>query len=172
MLIRTKLLHYVLSGFAIAVLFQTGCGYTPAEPYPEQVSTVSVPIFENRTFYRGVEFQLTEAIIKQIHLRTPYKVVPSDRADSELIGTIVAIDQDRISRRRQGGVPEQVQLRLTVDMRWRDLQSGDILADRAGLSAIGRYVPSQPASETHTIGSREAIDQLATAIVSNMRGEW
>src|SRR5205807_567572 len=79
---------------AIASLSVTGCGYhwagdpSGAEPgygwkglYREDVSTVAVPIFTNRTFYRGVEFDLSKAVINQLESRTPYKVAPSERAD-------------------------------------------------------------------------------------------
>ena len=53
--------------------------------------TVSVPIFDNQSFYQDVEFDLTEALVKEIELRTPYKVTGADRADTILQGEIVSV---------------------------------------------------------------------------------
>src|SRR3954470_5944977 len=82
----------------------TGCGYSTVggEPsstsgyqwrslYREDVRTVAVPIFTNKTFRRGVEFQLTGAIVRQLEAKSPYKVVPKERADTILEGEIVDI---------------------------------------------------------------------------------
>ena len=65
----------------------SGCGYSQQEIYPDHVQTVAIPLFENRTFYQGVEFDLTEALVKEIELRTPYKVISNEnaRAEAELL---------------------------------------------------------------------------------------
>ena len=85
---------------ALAVALLPGCaswdghfclfGYTTRPLYDLGIRTVRVPIFKNFTFRRGLEFQLTEAVIREIESKTPYKVVQeADCADTELIGTIV-----------------------------------------------------------------------------------
>ena len=62
------------------------CGYHYAEVYPAGYATVAVPIFENKTFEREVAYDLTEAIIKEIEQRTPYKVADLAHADTLLRG--------------------------------------------------------------------------------------
>ena len=59
-------------------------GYSAVSPFPSGISTVCVEIFKNNTFDREVEFELADAIIKQIEARTPYKVTPPARADTIL----------------------------------------------------------------------------------------
>src|SRR3954469_25044928 len=59
--------------------------------YREDVRTVAVPIFKNKDYRRGVEFTLSKAIVNQLEMRTPYKVVPRERADTVLEGEIVEI---------------------------------------------------------------------------------
>jgi hypothetical protein len=73
-------------------------GYHAEELFPEQYQTVAVDIFDNRTFFQGVEFDLTEALVKEIELRTPYKVVANDRADTVITGTIHTVRQLSLSR--------------------------------------------------------------------------
>jgi hypothetical protein len=52
------------------------------------VRTVRVPIFRNTTYYRDLEFELTQAVIKRIQDTTPYKVITGGPADAELVGVI------------------------------------------------------------------------------------
>ena len=90
-----------------------GCGYAHRPTFPQGIRTVAVPIFDNRSFYRGAERDVTEALIKQIELETPYKVVAPTGADTELSGSIVAINSGVLSRDTEGGVPQEEELRRT-----------------------------------------------------------
>src|SRR5437016_468028 len=64
--------------------------YTTAHNYDCSIHTVRVPIFDNRTFRRGLEFDLTQAVVRDIQLHTPYRVVGCDQpADTELQGRII-----------------------------------------------------------------------------------
>lgn len=155
---------------ALAALALTGCGYSHETVYPKDVTSVQVKMFGNRTFYRGVEFDLTEALVKEIELRTPYKVISSDGADTVLEGTVVHINQTQLSRRKLGGLPQEVELQMIVDYTWRNLRTGQTLSDRKGLAVVGRYVP--PVDETLHHGQQEAISKMATTIVSAMAGQW
>jgi len=106
-------------------------GYTTYPNYDTSIHTVRVPIFKNVTIYRGMEFDLTRAVIRTIEARTPYKVVSAESsADTELIGTIAAMDKGVINRNQQNEVRE-AQTTLAVDIIWRDLRpghEGDILS--------------------------------------------
>ena len=53
----------------------TFLGYTTRPNYDECIKTVYVPIFDNKTFRRGMEFDLTRAVIREIEAKTPFKVV-------------------------------------------------------------------------------------------------
>lgn len=154
----------------LTLAFVGGCGYSSKTIYPTEVSSVQVKMFGNRTFYRGTEFELTEALVKEIELRTPYKVVSDAAADTVLEGTIVSITQTQLSRRRNGGLPQEMEMQFLVDFTWRNLRTGQVMADRKGLAVVGRYVP--PAGETLSAGQHEAIQKLASQIVWEMSGQW
>ena len=57
--------------------------------YPLEIHTVSVPVFQSNSFRRNLGERLTEAVVKEIERRTPYKVVSDPGADSVLTGRIV-----------------------------------------------------------------------------------
>jgi hypothetical protein len=102
----------------------TVLGYTTRPNYNPDIRTVRVPIFKNDTFYKGLEFDLTEALIREIELKTPYKVVPAwENADTELRGTIVAGTKS-IVLLGPLGEPRDAETTLSVQIVWRDLRPG------------------------------------------------
>jgi hypothetical protein len=106
-------------------------GYSTVPNYDPNIRTVYVPIFQNKSFRRGLEFELTQAVIQQIEQKTPFKVVHScDCADTELIGTIVGYTKGILNRNQQNEVRE-AQTLLTVEVLWRDRRTGEILSGPA-----------------------------------------
>lgn len=160
----------LLALFALFVGSVTGCGYSAKTNFPTDVQSVQVKMFGNRSFYRGVEFDLTEALVKEIELRSPYKVVSNAAADTLMEGTVVGVNQIRLSRRREGGLPQEMEVQILVDFVWRNQRTGKIITDRKGLTVIGRYVPA--AEETRSAGQHEAVQKMATQIVSAMAAQW
>jgi len=103
-------------------------GYSTQPNYDTHIHTVYVPIFKNLTFWRGVEFDLTEAVVRQIEAKTPYKVISDrDRADTELLGTIAAITKNLLNMNQLAEVRE-AEMVITVQMTWRDLRTGELLS--------------------------------------------
>jgi len=154
------------------VLF--GCGYTTTELYDAQYTTVAVPNFGNRTFHQGIEFELREAVIKEIEQRTPYKVVGSPgAADTMLEGVILNIDTPLVSRTPDGGVPQEVEVTVTINFTWRDLRTGETLRGYQGFTATGQFVPDRRVGEFYQTAQHRAIQRLAEDIVSAMReDDW
>ncbi|MHC4589853.1 MAG: LPS assembly lipoprotein LptE, partial [Planctomycetota bacterium] len=78
------------------------------------IKTVAVHVFENDTYERDVEFELADALIKEIEARTPYKVTSDKRADTILTGRIRDIERDQLSKSRVTGLSEEVTLGVTI----------------------------------------------------------
>jgi hypothetical protein len=106
----------------------TVLGYTTRPNYDPNIHTVYVPIFKNKTVWRGLEFELTEAVVREIHAKTPFRVV-SDRAeaDTELTGTIVSYNKAIINRNQLNEVRE-AETTLSVEVFWRNIRTGEILS--------------------------------------------
>lgn len=156
----------------IAAVVLAGCGYVQKPLFPLDVRTVAVPVFDNRSFYQGVERDVTEAVIKEIELATPYKVVANDRADTQIDAIITRVDQNRLSRTVEGGFPQELELRIRLNFEWQDLRSGKILRQRHGFEAVGRYIPANPVGEPYQIAQHDAAQRLARQIVAVMGSEW
>jgi Lipopolysaccharide-assembly len=105
-------------------------GYSTQPNYDTCYKTVRVPIFKTRvnliaTPIPGVEQDLTEAVVREIQLKTPYKI-DQGNADTELTGTIVGFTKGLLNYTQFNTVRE-VETTLIVALVWRDLRTGKIL---------------------------------------------
>lgn len=148
-------------------------GYTAQSLYPEKYYSIAVPIFDNRTYYTGVEREITDALIKEIQKRTPYAVVNNnDAAETELSGTITGVEKTRLNRSRGSGLVREMLLSVTVDFQWRDVRTGKMIVQRQNFSVGDEYMPSRPVGETPEIAEFGVSQRLAEQIVAAMRDQW
>jgi len=140
--------------------------------YSEDVQTVAVPIFENKTFYTGVEREITDALIKEIQARTPYRISETGSADSIITGEITQVSKDPLNARRGTGLVQEVALSITVDFEWTDQYTGRKLVVRKDFRSGEVYIPAQPVGEHSDIGIFAVAQEMARDIVSTMQDEW
>ncbi len=171
---RTAVLLALLLLLAVPVL--SGCGYTVGNGFNPEIRTVSVPIFENETFRRGIEVQLTEAVQKEISKRTPYRLAKGLDADTRLTGKIVQTRKDVLGE-NQFDDPRDLQVSLMIVTKWENLRTGEVLAQQEvplspnaiPISLQAEFAPE--VGQSLATGTQEAIDQLARRIV-NMMEAW
>ena len=166
------LMALAIAGLLPACASDPRDGYAFNSAWDDSISAVAVSVFDNTTFYTGMETDLTEAVIREIQQRTPWRVTSADRADAVLTGVITDVDLATISRRRGTGLVEEQSTRITVDFTWRDNRTGEALARRQQFAASGASVSARPTNERPEVGQREAIAQLATDIVGELRHAW
>lgn len=147
-------------------------GYAPVSVYPENISTVAVNIFENNSFSREIEFELADALVKEIEARSPYKVTSSSRADTILTGTVRNVQRDQLSKSRLTGLSEEVLLSVTIDFKWTDQRTGRSLVQRESFTGHAPFFPSRPTGELIELGEFAVVQLLARDIVSAMQAKW
>lgn len=164
-----------LTGLVVCVLFVCGCGepgaYSNESLYTDEVGSVYVEMFESRSFRRGVEYELTNAVAKRIEAETPYKVISNrDRADSVLSGQIMRVGEMVLTteRRLGRGLEKEVEVQAVVS--WKNLKTGELLIDNKGVSASASY--SEWQNQGFDYGSALAANKLAQRIVELMEAEW
>ena len=146
----------------------TVLGYTTRPNYDCGIHTVRVPIFVNHTYWRGLEFDLTRAVVREIEAKTPYKVVgPDVDADTELTGEIVAFTKATLNVNPLNEVREQ-QTTLAVNVVWRNLRTGEFLSDSAHRPGSGPapVVPVLPGATPLAVGP----GSLAPGVISPPTG--
>ena len=171
-----KAVFVIFFGLAVAGgLGFCGCtgmsGYSNESLFPEDISSVYVEMFDNQSFRRGVEYELTDALAKRIETETPYKIISSpDRADTVISGQIVQISESMLSSERQTGraLEKEVQLRAVVN--WKNLKTGELLIDNRSVSASASF--SEWQNQGFGYASALAANNLARKIVELMEKEW
>jgi hypothetical protein len=170
-------------------------GYTTKPNYDTNIHTIHVPIFENNvqtdSIIRGMEFQLTEAVVREIQLKTPYRVVSMrEPADTELKGTILNYSKAVINRNQLNEIREAENV-LVVELVWRDLRTGEILSrprrnvpppplppdappppppPPVQVVSLANFIPE--IGQSATTARKQAIDRMAVYIVSMMELPW
>jgi hypothetical protein len=177
-------------------------GYTTRPNYDPNIHSVYVPIFQNRTLYRGWEFPLTRAVIREIQAKTPFRIESDcSKADTELICTIATCTKNILNRNQLNEVRE-AEMVLGVEVVWRDRRTGEVLSQPRPPGALPYGAPVVPPLDgtpplppppppkpapvlvqatgnfipelggSITTGQKDAVDRLAIEIVSLMEKPW
>jgi hypothetical protein len=147
-------------------------GYSFSSSHSTAIRTVHVPMFKNPTHSRGLEAELTDAVIKEIQRITPWKVADESVAETSLSGTITEVSMRRLSANRDSGLAQELAVSMTVDFDWVDVRSGKPLVQRRAFSASETFVPTKPVGERLEVGEHATIQQLARDIVAELRSSW
>jgi hypothetical protein len=169
-------------------------GYTTQPTFDCDIRTVYVPIAKNDTYLRGIEFDLTQEVIRALGT-SPYRVTSDcNRADTVLELKVVHNRKSTILL-NQLGEARDVEIGINVEVVWRDLRpghEGDILSNpkrfdpnelplpgenkRTAPQAIpllvtpvATYVPELGGS--HASAHRQAVQSAARQVV-NMMEVW
>ena len=145
-------------------------GYQWKSLYRSDVHTVAVPAFTTKDFHRGVELQVSDALIHQIEAFTPYKVVDRDHADTVIEGEVVQVSVNTLNLEETNGLPQEQLMSILVNFTWKDLRSGKILVERRNFEQTATYYPTL--GEGQFVGTQSAAEQLAAAIVHEMEAAW
>jgi len=169
---RTKELVTCALTTCALVFLLSGCeGYRDTSLYPKDVATVYVEMFDNQSFKRGIEFELTDALAKRIEAQTPYKIVTNrDKADTVISGQIVQAQESVLTTERQIGRAMEKNIELRAVVSWKNLRTGELLIDNKTVSASASY--SELQSQSFAYGSTLAANSLAERIVELMESGW
>lgn len=164
----------------IPLLLVTGCAsyqFGSRSLFREDVRTVYVPVARNETFRHDLGPRLTEAVIRQIELRTPYKVTGDPAADSTL--TIqVSRETKQVLTRAGTNEPRALDAVASAVISWTDRYGNPILQNQQVIEASlateltqgSRFVPE--AGQSMETALQATIDDLADQIVSQMELRW
>lgn len=131
--------------------------------YRTDIRTVHVPIFASESLRPDFGEWLTEAVIKEIEARTPYKVVSDPLADSVLTGRLLA-DHKRVIAENINDEPRNLLLSTAVHVTWID--SGGRILTQSVISLGDNYIVE--AGQSVTTAQQTVIRRLAAQIVSEM----
>ena len=168
----------------ILVLFATsmacGCAsyrFGSASLFQPGIRTVHVPIVRNETFRPDLGVRLSEALVREIETRTPYKVTGDPNADSTLTCRVVN-ESKRVLTETNTDDPRALDAAVSVRATWIG-RGGELLMQNSVVpsgnldikfSQDARFVPE--AGQSIDSATQQAIEELAQRIVSQMETRW
>ena len=162
------------AGVILVALALSGCGvggYSGATLFPEDIENVRLEMFDNRSFRRGVEYELSDALAKRIEAETPYKLVSDrDRSDSVISGQLVAITESALTIDRDVALPLEREVVLTAVVNWKNLNTGQLMINNKTVTVAASYSEFQ--NQDFTYASALAANKLARKIVELMENNW
>ncbi|NLE36771.1 MAG: LptE family protein [Pirellulaceae bacterium] len=145
--------------------------------YPAHIRTVYVPTFDTASYRRDLGERLTEAVIKEIELKTPYKVVNTPDADSVLTAYLVSEGKRVVAENRYDD-PRQIQVNMKVQVNWTDRRGQpigpcgaiELNPEPSMIAAQADMVAEVGHSDATT--QQKAISRAAEQIVAMMEAPW
>jgi hypothetical protein len=164
----------------VALAVPLGCaGYQLGNHtlFPQNVRYVHVPVFQSDSLRRNLGERLTEAVIKEIELRTTYKVAGPAVADSVLSGRIIA-DERRVLVEDLNDNAREMETTLRVQVCWTTARGEQIVQPMVvplptaliEVGQTGNYVPET--GQSLLTNQQDVIDGLARQIVGMMEVPW
>jgi hypothetical protein len=145
--------------------------------YAPDIATVYVPMIESDSYRRDLGERLTEAIIKEIELKTPYKVVGTPDADSILAIRLLG-DSRHLLAENSFDDPRLSESAVFSEVSWLNRrrlpmappQSIALPPELVNIDQTANLVPE--AGQSVATSQQQAIERLAQQIVGTMETPW
>jgi hypothetical protein len=172
---RTRALRLAIGGALAVVAVLGGCSYSPnPTAFPTHLSTIAVPVFQNKTTQPTLEQQMTQAVVDKFIKNSKLKVVDEDHADLVVTGAVSVYKNAVFGfNAREQAQEYQVQITAVVTVKDR-VKNRELWKDDALTRTANYFVVStggQPA-QTEDDGRASAVDKLADAILTRTTESW
>ena len=152
--------------------YQVGAGSL----YAPDVTTVYVPMIESDSYRRDLGERLTEAVVKEIELKTPYKVVGTPDADSVLSARLIS-DTRRTLTENAFDDPRVSESELRAEVTWLNRRRLPVATQTIAcppelvfMNQTSTLIPEY--GQSVATSQQQAIERLAQQIVSTMEAPW
>lgn len=156
--------------FLLAPLLQGCWGYHTLGDTPGRIRSAAVVPFRNRTLYIGLEFELQDALVKELQAKSGIAVVGDSVADALLDGKVMDYRRAVIKQDPTTGQDIEFQITISADFTLRERRTGKVLADHQGVNISGTFLISR--GETEATARARAMSKLAERIVRVILYRW
>jgi hypothetical protein len=172
-------LHVLPALLALTCLLASCASYQVGQGglYRPDIRTVHVAMAHSDSARRNLGERLTEAVVKEIELKSPFKVTDSATADSVLTARLIT-DSKRVLAETRFDDARDLETDFFVQVSWVD-RRGDLIISHndiplppilLNVSQAANFVPE--AGQSLATAQQEAIHRLAKQIVGLMENGW
>ncbi len=163
--ISFRQLTYIIVFFALI----SGCGYSNKSLISRKINSIYIPIFENETFRKSLEFDLTNAVKNEIMSNTKLRIAKKDNADTILTGKIQKVAESMLSSNVEDNIVEG-RVTIYVDIKLVDRRTGRTLIEEKNVKQSAEYIVKR--GENIRTASQESLALLAETIVYHLEEKW
>lgn len=153
----------------VAALGLPACGYTiGGRALPEDVRTIAVPVFTNRTSEPAVEGLITSAVTEAFSTDGRLRVVGRAEADVVLEGDVVGYRVDSVAFDARTNV-QRYRVVVRLNLRLRDARRDRVLFEEPGVEDRADFRVEGTAARTIGVEEgalRVAVLEVARSVVS------
>lgn len=161
----------------LAVIAAQGCAgysrYFPMPPGAENVRTVAITIFRNKTLYTDLEHQFMVALQREICARTRLTIADKDAADALMTGSIESYTKE-VRREDEADAVSRYAVTVTVTCKFSTLSSGGerakVISPSKRATGSAEYEVQTNITEAHA--RAEAVRKAARNAVSLIFEPW
>lgn len=153
----------------ITLTLLCGCGYSNKSLISRNIESIYIPIFENDTFIRGIEFGLTKAVKDEIMSKTNLRIVHKDYADCILIGRIKRFTETTLTENTRDRIVES-RITFYVNIVLVDRRTKRELIRKDDIKQENEYIVKR--GETLESSMEEGMLNMAKTIVHNLEEKW
>jgi hypothetical protein len=155
---------------AIGFVLLAGCaGYNTRFDVPPHLKTYHVSVFTNKTLERNLDFEFTQALIREINAKTRLKAAKRDEADLLITGEVADFKRHSLRRKSQG-LKSEMRLQLFVNVAMLDRTKDRMFFEGADITRRAEFAMNR--GETRTQAREEVIRELARRVVSLAFEPW
>ncbi|MFH2012707.1 MAG: LptE family protein [Pseudomonadota bacterium] len=164
---RLVICRFIL--ITVLIISISACGYNftgKRRTLNENIRTVSIPFFANKTFEPRLENHFTDALIEEFLKRGNLDVSKVDGSDATIIGAIKSFNEVPVSFDSNDRVLEyRVTVTLNISMKRND--NGLIIWKSSDISGYHEYLVSPNTATTYS-NKIEAIKKIAEDMSENI----
>jgi outer membrane lipopolysaccharide assembly protein LptE/RlpB len=162
--------------FIAVFLLLTGClGYHvgPVKPNVLQdIHSIAVPTFENKTLLPRIEVLITDSVIKQLQQDGTYRIANENNADAILKAEITDISRAP-ARSVRGNVLATTEFNLTMHVKYKvETSSGTVLMPSAEVVGTTSFFVGTDVTTDERQALPLAAEELATHLVTQLSEGW
>jgi outer membrane lipopolysaccharide assembly protein LptE/RlpB len=160
---------------AVLVFFSAGCGYHTAGhtvTIPQGIHSIAIPAFVNQTQTYRIEQRLTDAVVREMLLRTHYRIVSNgdNSADATLRGTVLSTSTSPLTYDSQTGRASTMLVVVSMRVSLTDRQ-GKVLYENPSYLFREEYQISRELTsffEEDSPAFERLSQEFARTLVSNL----
>lgn len=162
----------ILSLLILSLISLSGCGYRVGSLLPQNLETIAVPMFTNKTTEPELEILVTNGVIQELISDGTLQVVEEDNADTLLVGEITGYIREPL-RYTQDQVTREYRLRIIVRLRFVNLVENKIMWEYPRLEGETTFFITSSLPESERIALPDAIEDLSHDVVEKVvEGGW